>query len=385
MWSSVTIFLSICVSIVISDDYKKPGTFAVPLSQDNFAEETANFHYMVLYYSTECEVSQKFLPKYERLAEQFNNENGLKFGTVDCITHNDLCAANGAKALEIILYKKEEGKAKFRGVRNVDGVTKFLVKHLGEVILNNVVDIPEKLEAINELTDETFVDHVGLGQHFVKFYAPWCGHCQRLAPTWDELASALEYDETVSISKIDCTLYRPICLQYEVKGYPTLLWIVDGKRMEKYSGQRSLDDLKEYVEKTAGILVKRSVEPEIQSQIKVEEAVLQLTTQSFDHAVEKGVTFVKFFAPWCGHCKRMAKTWDELAAKFIGTGGVKIAKVDCTLAESKELCTDQDVNGFPTLYIYKNGEKISEYGGNRSLEDLFEFVNRHISSSRDEL
>lgn len=43
---------------------------------------------------------------------------------------------------------------------------------------NNVVDIPEKLEAINELTDETFADHVGLGQHFVKFYAPWCGHCQ---------------------------------------------------------------------------------------------------------------------------------------------------------------------------------------------------------------
>lgn len=122
---------------------------------------------------------------------------------------------------------------------------------------------------------------------------------QRLAPTWDELASALEYDETVSISKIDCTLYRPICSQFEVKGYPTLLWIVDGKRVEKYTGQRSLDDLKAYVEKSAGIIVKRAAEAEPQhAQIKVEEAVLQLTTQSFDHAVEKGVTFVKFFAPW---------------------------------------------------------------------------------------
>lgn len=122
---------------------------------------------------------------------------------------------------------------------------------------------------------------------------------QRLAPTWDELASALEYDESVSISKIDCTLYRPICSQYDVKGYPTLLWIVDGKRVEKYTGQRALDDLKSYVEKSAGIIVKRSAEPEEQqAQIKVEEAVLQLTTQSFDHAIEKGVTFVKFFAPW---------------------------------------------------------------------------------------
>jgi len=385
MWSPINIFLIIFVSTVIAEEHKKP-TFAVSLSKDDFDKETSDYYYMVLYYSPECEQSQKLLPKYERLAEQFNNKNGLKFGIVDCTSSNDLCVAKAAEALDIVLYKKEEGKAKFRGVRNVDGVTKFLIKHLGEDILTNVVDIPEKLEAINELTDETFTDHVSLGQHFVKFYAPWCGHCQRLAPTWDELASALEYDESVSISKIDCTLYRPICSQFEVKGYPTLLWIVDGKRVEKYTGQRSLDDLKSYVEKSAGIIVKRSAEPEAQhAQIKVEEAVLQLTTQSFEHAIEEGVTFVKFFAPWCGHCKRMAPTWDELANKFVGIAGVKIAKVDCTLAESKEVCSEQDVNGFPTLYIYKNGEKITEYSGNRSLDDLFEFVNRHITSSRDEL
>lgn len=69
--------------------------------------------------------------------------------------------------------------------------------------------------------------------------------------------------------------------------------------MEKYTGQRSLDDLKAYVEKSAGIIVKRAAEQEThQTQIKIEEAVLQLTTQSFDHAIENGITFVKFFAPW---------------------------------------------------------------------------------------
>jgi len=385
MWSPINIFLIICVSTVIGEEFTKP-TFAVSLSKDNFDKETSDYYYLVLYYSPECKVSQNILPKFERLAEQFNNKNGLKFGIVDCTASNDLCIANGAESLEIFLYKKSEGKAKFRGVRNVDGVTKFIIKHLGEDILNNVVDIPETLAAINELTDETFEDHVGVGQHFIKFYAPWCGHCQHVAPIWDELASALEYDESVSISKIDCTLYRPICTQYEVKGYPTILWIVDGKRVEKYNGLRKLEDFKAYVEKSAGIIVKRSAEPEAQhSQIKVEDAVLQLTTQSFDHAIEKGVTFVKFFAPWCGHCKRMGPTWDELAAKFVGTSGVKIAKVDCTLAESKEVCSDQDVNGFPTIFIYKDGEKITEYSGNRSLDDLFEFVNRHISASRDEL
>lgn len=77
------------------------------------------------------------------------------------------------------------------------------------------------------------------------------------------------------------------------------MWIVDGKKIEKYTGPRSLDDLKAYVEKSAGIVVKRAAEAEPQQvHVKEDEAVLQLTTQNFDHGIQKGVTFVKFFAPW---------------------------------------------------------------------------------------
>jgi thioredoxin domain-containing protein 5 len=75
--------------------------------------------------------------------------------------------------------------------------------------------------------------------------------------------------------------------------------------------------------------------------------------------------------------------WDELAEKFIGKTNVKIAKVDCTLADNKELCSQQEVNGFPTMFIYKNGDKLSEYNGSRSLDDLFDFVNRQLG--HDEL
>lgn len=74
------------------------------------------------------------------------------------------------------------------------------------------------------------------GRHFVKFYAPWCGHCQRLAPTWDQLAQSFEFDTSVKISKIDCTVNSLSCKHYQIKGYPTLLWIVDGKVLDKYSG-----------------------------------------------------------------------------------------------------------------------------------------------------
>lgn len=80
----------------------------------------------------------------------------------------------------------------------------------------------------------------------------------------------------------------------------------------------------------------------------------------------------------------MAPTWEELAGKFAGTSVAKVAKVDCTLEESKELCNEQGVDGFPTIFLYKNGDKVEEYLGSRSLDDLFEFVNKH-AQTRDEL
>lgn len=81
----------------------------------------------------------------------------------------------------------------------------------------------------------------------------------------------------------------------------------------------------------------------------------------------------------------MAPTWDELGVKFSGQDGIKIAKVDCTIADNKELCAEQEVNGFPTIYLYNNGEKISEYNGSRLLEDLYEFVIRHTPYKHEEL
>lgn len=89
------------------------------------------------------------------------------------------------------------------------------------------------------------------------------------------------------------------------------------------------------------------------------------------------------FTHRCGHCKRMGPTWDELAVKFVDNSLVKIAKVDCTLSDNKELCSEQEVNGFPTIFIYKDGTKLSEYNGNRQLDDLYEFAVRY--TTHDEL
>lgn len=125
------------------------------------------------------------------------------------------------------------------------------------------------------------------------------GHCQKLAPTFEELAGSFEHDTTVNIAKLDCTEHRPICKDYDIKGYPTLLWFEGGKKVDKYSGPRSLEDLKAYVEEKSS--AKGDDKPAEKLEPKEEgegAAVLQLTTDNFSQVIEKGITFIKFYAPW---------------------------------------------------------------------------------------
>ena len=58
----------------------------------------------------------------------------------------------------------------------------------------------------------SFQDALKKGAHFVMFFAPWCGHCKRLAPIWDKLAEDYIKDEKdVVIGKVDCTKETSLC------------------------------------------------------------------------------------------------------------------------------------------------------------------------------
>ena len=129
----------------------------------------------------------------------------------------------------------------------------------------------------------------------VEFYAPWCGHCKKLAPTYEELATNLDFaKDQVSIAKVDADAEKDLGKRFGVQGFPTLKWF-DGKsdKPEDFSGGRDLESLQDFVVAKTGIKIKKKAS----SPSRVE----MLTDKSFKAQIggDKDV-LVAFTAPWCG-------------------------------------------------------------------------------------
>ena len=78
-------------------------------------------------------------------------------------------------------------------------------------------------------------------------YAPWCGHCKKLAPAWDELAREVQA-EGINVGKVDCTVYKSLCSSKGVRGYPTLLAFKGGSQVgERYTGARDVPSLRAHI------------------------------------------------------------------------------------------------------------------------------------------
>merc|ERR1712038_9806 len=83
----------------------------------------------------------------------------------------------------------------------------------------------------------------------VEFYAPWCGHCKKLAPVYDELGEKMA-DEAVEIVKMDATA-NDVPSTFEVRGFPTIFWVAKGQKPVSYNGGREVDDFVKYIAKHA--------------------------------------------------------------------------------------------------------------------------------------
>eukprot|EP00163_Fabomonas_tropica_P013916 TRINITY_DN2553_c0_g2_i1.p1 TRINITY_DN2553_c0_g2~~TRINITY_DN2553_c0_g2_i1.p1 ORF type:complete len:636 (+),score=282.36 TRINITY_DN2553_c0_g2_i1:57-1964(+) len=225
----------------------------------------------------------------------------------------------------------------------------------------------------------------------VEFYAPWCGHCKKLAPIWDQLGEAFKDIDSVVIAKLDATANEsPEIADQGVRGFPTIKFFPKGHPAgtvgKEFSGDRTLASFAKYIKENAvsefqfpDIDTSAPAKPVKSEDVPTEQpnGVLKVVAKTFKEMVvdsEKDV-LAEFYAPWCGHCKKLAPIFEELAQKFKNVDTVDIVAVDMTANESPEL-EALGVRGYPTLKFFPagKGSKPVDYNMGRTVDDFTKFL-----------
>ncbi|AEX61580.1 thioredoxin domain-containing protein [Megavirus courdo7] len=85
-----------------------------------------------------------------------------------------------------------------------------------------------------------------------------------------------------------------------------------------------------------------------------------------------------FHAPSCVHCRNFNPAWEMLRERLAGSRGISTAKVDATKPENENLVFYYNVSAFPTIILITPDQNV-EYNGNRTPDDLHNFVVAHIN------
>ncbi|KAI8322991.1 thioredoxin-domain-containing protein [Martensiomyces pterosporus] len=262
-------------------------TNSVILDAKNFTEHTGQGLWLIKHYSPKCPHCRRMAPAWvkltDELAAQFA-EDQVFFGEVNCLDNRKLCEDNKVDGYPTIsLFSDGKYVEEMTLTPTYEEMKPYAVKlskrrASGEfekppeaVVANDNRDWDDgdgapaapapapavkttenkREEVYNEdgevviLTKENFAEKTSTGPWFVKFYAPWCPHCQTLAPVWDKLAA--ETRSKINVGKVNCDEASVLCSKYNVQGYPTLKLLWDAETVD-YKGERKLESFKTFVD-----------------------------------------------------------------------------------------------------------------------------------------
>merc|ERR1712032_432942 len=239
-----------------------------------------------------------------------------------------------------------------------------------------------KRKTIMELNERNFDKVTSKGHTFVKFYAPWCGHCKQMEPDWKEVGEFLTRNPIenidLTIGEINCVENSILCLKEAVDAYPTIRMYKPDNTAEEYMYARSANRMKRFlIEKLTDLdnLPTDSI------------GIFKLNDLTFDPFINKNqVVVIKFVTPGCDHCTSYKKIYDDVVIQFLmeESEDLKFAEIDCTDKDSLNVCLDEGVQSFPTTHTYKDGIIEDIFSDERTEKNLENFIWQTVDPSRVE-
>ncbi|ORZ03680.1 hypothetical protein BCR43DRAFT_483775 [Syncephalastrum racemosum] len=233
-------------------------------------------------------------------------------------------------------------------------------------------------DAVVELTNKNFKQQVLDSDYLaaVEFYAPWCGHCQRLAPDWKKAAKNLEGLITVGAVNCDDDANKPLCGQYGIQGFPTIKVFRPEYRENKKTGTRSRVAPTDYQgPRDAKAIVDHllSLQPSNVRYVKADPSkVKSKKSISFDDFLQiENATLPK--ALLFTDKPTTSALYKSLSVEF-GPDRMLVGEVK---KYEKDLVSLFGIQTFPTLYVISPEHGHVVYDGKQKREPLTEFLEAH--------
>jgi len=333
------------------------------LSKDTLEDfKTADKVVLVAYFDVEDKTSNA---TFSTVAEKLR-DNFLFGASSDAA----LAEAEGVSFPSVVLYKSfDEGKSIFTEVFDAETIEKFA----------NTASIP----LIGEVGPETYAGYMATGIPLAYIFAETEEERTTLSTLLKNVAE--EHRGKVSFATIDAKAFGAHAgnLNLAADKFPAFA-IQDTVNNKKFPFDQEKEITAEAIGKFVSDFVSGAVEPSIKSEPipeKQEGPVQIVVAKNYDTIVleDSKDVLIEFYAPWCGHCKALAPKYDILAKLYVDGGysdKVTIAKVDATLNDVPD-----EIQGFPTIKLYKAGDKKNPvtYSGSRSIEDLIKFIKENGS------
>eukprot|EP00921_Rhytidocystis_pertsovi_P007345 GHVQ01012267.1.p1 GENE.GHVQ01012267.1~~GHVQ01012267.1.p1 ORF type:complete len:461 (+),score=58.35 GHVQ01012267.1:297-1679(+) len=153
--------------------------------------------------------------------------------------------------------------------------------------------------------------------------------------------------------------------------------------------QLTMDSVRDFLQKflDGGLKPSFRSEPIPQYPTELAGKVASIVSNNFKEFISEEhkdkFIFVEFFAPWCGHCRKMEPILKEVAKRLVNVKNVVIAKFDSTRNELSNFSID----GYPTFILFHGqatqDDGVAQYQGERTVERIIKWIHKYSAHAFD--